>query len=58
METLVHLSNRGWNHNSWVKWCILCRVKTVMIVVLTVKSGLDPHSISWSVLVYFVDGTG
>jgi hypothetical protein len=26
----------------------LCRVKTVMTAVLTVKSGMDPHTISWN----------
>ena len=46
MDTLVHLSDRGQNHNSWVRWWILYRVKTVITVALTVKSGLDPHMIS------------
>ncbi|TVU13387.1 hypothetical protein EJB05_40440, partial [Eragrostis curvula] len=40
-------SNRGRNHNSWGNVYNLCRVKTVMTAVLTVKSGMDPHTISW-----------
>ncbi|TVT97831.1 hypothetical protein EJB05_56900, partial [Eragrostis curvula] len=39
--------NRGRNHNSWGNVYNLCRVKTVMTAVLTVKSGMDPHTISW-----------
>ncbi|TVU11131.1 hypothetical protein EJB05_44697, partial [Eragrostis curvula] len=39
--------NWGRNHNSWGNVYNLCRVKTVMTAVLTVKSGMDPHTISW-----------
>jgi hypothetical protein len=36
------------NHDSWVMCTTSAECKTVIIVVLTVMSGKDPHMISWN----------
>jgi hypothetical protein len=36
------------NHDSWVTCTTSTECKTVIIVVLTVLSGVDPHMISWN----------
>jgi hypothetical protein len=40
METISHLASDEIT-NLWVKLCKLCRVKTVMIAMLTVMSDMD-----------------
>jgi hypothetical protein len=42
------------NHDSWVMCTTSAERKTIIIVVLTVMSGMDPHMISWNLrLVWF-----
>jgi hypothetical protein len=36
------------NHDSWVTCTTSAECKTVITVVLTVMSGMDPHVISWN----------
>jgi hypothetical protein len=36
------------NHDSWVTCTTSAECKTVITVVLTVMSGMDPHMISWN----------
>jgi hypothetical protein len=36
------------NHDSWVTCTTSAEYKTVIIAVLTVMSGMDPHMISWN----------
>jgi hypothetical protein len=36
------------NHDSWVMCTNSAECKTVIIVVLTVMSGMDPHMIRWN----------
>jgi hypothetical protein len=36
------------NHESWVTCTTSIECKTVITVVLTVMSGMDPHMISWN----------
>jgi hypothetical protein len=36
------------NHDSWVRCTTSAKCKTVIIAVLTVMSGMDPHMISWN----------
>jgi hypothetical protein len=36
------------NHDSWVTCTPSAECKTVIIAVLTVMSGMDPHMISWN----------
>jgi hypothetical protein len=43
------------DHDSWVTCTTSAECKTVIIVVLTVMSGMDPHMISWNLRwVWFV----
>jgi hypothetical protein len=43
------------DHNSWVTCTTSAEYKTVIIAVLTVMSGMDPHMISWNLRwVWFV----
>jgi hypothetical protein len=50
--TSVRLSED--NHNSWVTCTASTECKTVITVVLTVMSGMDPHMIRWNLrLVWF-----
>jgi hypothetical protein len=36
------------NHDSWVMCTTFAECKTVITVVLTVMSGMDPHMFSWN----------
>jgi hypothetical protein len=36
------------NHDSWVTCTTSAECKTIITVVLTVMSGMDPHMISWN----------
>jgi hypothetical protein len=36
------------NHDSWVTCATSAECKTIIIVVLTVMSGMDPHMIRWN----------
>jgi hypothetical protein len=36
------------NHDSWVTCTTSVECKTVITVVLTVMSGMDPHTIRWN----------
>jgi hypothetical protein len=36
------------NHDSWVTCTTSAECKTVITAVLVVKSGMDPHMISWN----------
>jgi hypothetical protein len=37
------------NHDSWVTWSISAKCKTVIIAMLMVMSGMDPHMISGNI---------
>jgi hypothetical protein len=50
------------NHDSWVTCTTSAECKTVITVVLTVMSGMDPHMIRWNLdgfgLVWLVGRSG
>jgi hypothetical protein len=47
MLVLFFVKAHSENHDSWVKWCNLCKVSQIVITtILIVMSGLDPHMIS------------
>jgi hypothetical protein len=42
------------NHDSWVTGTASAECKTIIIAMLTVMSGMDPHMIRWNLsLVWF-----
>jgi hypothetical protein len=46
------------NHDSWVMCTTSAECKTVITVVLTVMSGMDPHMIRWNLRCVWLDLVG